>query len=69
MTEDQNWTTANIDPETVKMADAIAVKLGALVGGKLSRSAVIRRAVYDLFLRECPSDRTDGLTKDERVAA
>jgi predicted transcriptional regulator len=69
MTEDQKGTTVFLDPETVERADAIAAKLGPLVGGKMSRSAIARRAILELFLRECPSDRTDDVTKDEQVAA
>lgn len=69
MSDDLKKTSIAVDSDTAEEADRIALVLGALVGVKLSRSAVARRAIHDLFLRVCPSDRTDGLTKDERVAA
>lgn len=68
MTEEQGWTTINIDGETARMADLIAAKLGPLVGGKMSRAAAIRRAVRDFYLRECPSETTDDVT-ESKVAA
>lgn len=67
MAEDQTWTTANIDAETARMADAIAAKLSADVRLKISRAAVIRRAVADLFLREFPSGRTDDVPEIDRI--
>ena len=69
MADDQNWTTANIDAETARMADAIAAKLSADIRLKVSRAAVIRRAVADLFLREFPSDRTDNVVESAHVTA
>ena len=50
MSEDSKGTTVFLDPDATAEADAIAVKLGPLVGGKMSRSAVVRRAVHELFI-------------------
>jgi len=70
MSDDTKKTSIAVDPDTAEEADQIARALGALVGVKLSRSAVARRAIHDLFLRVCPSDRTDLITKgDEELAA
>lgn len=59
MSDDQAWTTANIDAETARKADEIAAKLGPLVGGKMSRAAAIRRAVYDLHAVLFPQKNTE----------
>lgn len=69
MTDDQTWTTANIDAETARMADAIANKLTAEMRLKISRAAVIRRAVADFYLREFPSGRTDDVPETDHVTA
>lgn len=69
MTDDPKRTSIVIDFDTAEEADQIAAILGAQVGIKLSRSSVVRRAIHDLFLRVCPSDRTDAISNDEHVAA
>ena len=51
MIEVTKETTVRIDRDTVNEADVIAERLGPLVGGKMSRSAVIRRAVHDLYIQ------------------
>jgi hypothetical protein len=59
MSEENKGTTVSLDADTIIKADAIARQLGALVGGKMSRSAVTRRAIHDLFLALCPIDTTN----------
>lgn len=68
MSDDPKKTSIAIDLDTAEEADQIAQALGALVGVKLSRSAVARRAIHDLFLRVCPSEMTDNVT-ESKVAA
>lgn len=37
-------------------------------GVRLTRSQIVNRAVDALFLIECPSDRTDSVTKEQAAA-
>ncbi len=69
MSEDGKVTTVALDAETVMKADAIARELGALVGGKMSRSAVARRAIHDLFLTVCPINKTNDQSICETINA
>ena len=59
MSDEIKGTTVFLDPETIAKADAIVRELSGLVGGKMSRSAVARRAIHDLFLSVCPIDLTN----------
>lgn len=58
MSDENKGTTVFLDAETITKADAVAGALGVLVGGKMSRSAVARRAIHDLFLAVCLTDKT-----------
>lgn len=62
MSDELKGTTVFLDAETIIKADAVARELGVLVGGKMSRSAVARRAIHDLFLSVCPIDMTNDQT-------
>jgi hypothetical protein len=68
MSDDPKGTTVFLDPDATAEADAIASKLGPLVGGKMSRSAVVRRAVHDLFLSMCPVDKTNDVAESQVAA-
>lgn len=67
MSEDQKGTTVFLDADAIIEADAIAEQLKMLVGGKMSRSAVVRRAVHDLFLSLCLSKKTNDTNAVEIV--
>ena len=69
MSDDPKKTSIAIDLDTAEEADRIAQTLSALVGIKLSRSAVARRAIHELFLRVCPSVRTDDVPESDHVIA
>lgn len=56
MSDDPRFTTVSLDRDTIVKMDMIAAQLGELVCAKISRSAVARRAIRDLFLRICPTD-------------
>ena len=59
----------NISEEQIKRAEQIAKQRRMSTGEQANRSSEIGRAIDALFLIECPSDRTDLITKDEPVAA
>ncbi len=59
----------NISEEQIKRAEQIAKQRRMSTGEQANRSSEIGRAIDALFLRECPSDRTDLITKDEQVPA
>lgn len=69
MSEEQKGTTVFLDADTINEADAVAAKLGPLVGGKMSRSAVARRAIHDLFLSICLSKMTVDPSEIQEQAA
>jgi hypothetical protein len=69
MSEEQKGTTVFLDQDMIAEADAIAEHLKVLVGGKMSRTAVVRRAVHDLFLSICLSKKPDDSPSCEKAAA
>lgn len=52
----------NLSEEQIERADSLVRVLSARYGIKVSRSAVIGRAVDALFLAECPTDKTNDVS-------
>jgi hypothetical protein len=51
----------NLNEDQIERADALARLLTTRYGIKVSRSAVIGRAIDALFLAECPTDKTNDV--------
>lgn len=68
MSDDSKKTSIGIDPDVAEEADQLAAYLSEINGFKVSRSAVARRAIHELFLRLRPSFTTD-VVPESKVAA
>lgn len=65
--QDKNPNTIYLTPEYVDKADKIAAALSAMIGVPIKRSAVVRRALDDLFLAVCPTDKTDDVSVNQAI--
>ena len=61
--EESKYTTILLDAEMKAHADAIARALGPM-----TRTAAVRRALADLFLRVCPTDKPIDISVVEQVS-